>query len=162
VRSQGLVLSTDAVPAGPISKWEWYTYTGSAGTFYNFKLRCCHTKLTTLSNNFTTNYGGNTPILVYSKSSQYIAATPNVWFGFDFDTPFNYDGSSNLIIEVEWNTDSGGYAYCRANSVAGRFAYQYNGGSVYLGSYLHYQQITIGGSTGVAPTSLGRVKSLYH
>ena len=35
------------------------------------------------------------------------------------------------------------------------------GGSVYVSSYFHYQRITIG-ATGVAPTSLGRVKSLYH
>jgi hypothetical protein len=124
-------------------------------------LRCCPTGLTALTNNFTTNYGGNTPVQVYNRSSQYIAAAANTWFGFDFDTPFEYNGSSNLIMEVDWSTDSGGYVYCRANSVASRFAYSYNGGSVYVASYLHYQRITVN-ALGVAPTSLGRVKSLYH
>jgi hypothetical protein len=94
-------------------------------------------------------------------SSAYVPATAGVWFGFDFDTPFDYNGSSNLIMEVDWNTDSGGYCYCRSNSEASRFAYSYNGGSVYVSSYFHYQRVTIG-ATGVAPTSLGRVKSLYH
>ncbi|HUU57303.1 MAG TPA: hypothetical protein VMW93_08170 [bacterium] len=124
-------------------------------------MRCCHTGLTALTNNFTTNYGGNTAVQVYSKSSQYIAATPNAWFGFDFDTPFAYNGTGNLIMEVEWNTDSGGYAYCRANSVASRFVYSANGGMPYVQSYLHYQRITIG-AVGVAPTSLGRVRAMYR
>jgi hypothetical protein len=163
VRSQGLVLSTDAVPAGTISKWEWYVYTGSGGTFNNFKLRCCHTNLTALTNNFTSNYASNTPVEVYSRSAQYIAATPSSWFGFDFDTTFQYDGKNNLIMEVDWNTDSGGYAYCRASSVASRFVYSPNGGGPYLSSYLHYQRITVKPSgMVVAPTSLGRVKSLYQ
>jgi hypothetical protein len=163
VRSQGLVLPTDAVPAGTISKWEWYTYIGSSGTFNNFKLKCCHTNRTALTTNFTTNYGGNTPKLVYSKSAQYIAVAPSTWFGFTFDTEFEYNGKDSLIMEVEWNTDSGGYAYCRASSATARFAYSYNAYGPYVQNYLHYQRITIAPSNmGVAPTSLGRVKSLYR
>jgi hypothetical protein len=158
-----LVLSSDAVPPGTISKWEWYTYIGSAGTFYSFKLRCCHTNLTALTTNFTANYGGNTPALVYSRSSQYIAGTPNAWFGFAFDTPFAYDAKHNLIMEVDWVGDTGGYTYCRASSVAARFVYSYNSYGPYVQNYLHYQRVTVEPSgVGVRPTSLGRVKALYN
>lgn len=143
--------------------WEWYPYTGTSGTYYNFKLRCCHTGRTTLTTNFTTNYDGNTPVEVYNRSAQYIPVTPYVWFGFTFDTPFSYNGKDGLIMEVDWNTDSGGYAYCRASSVTARFAYSYNNYGPYVQNYLHYQRITVAPSgVGVAPTSLGRVKSLFH
>ncbi|MGD8718161.1 MAG: hypothetical protein PVH29_04985 [Candidatus Zixiibacteriota bacterium] len=114
-------------------------------------------------NDFNTNYGGNTPVTVYGPTSAYVHGTENTWFGFDFTTPFYYNGSDNLIMEVDWNTDTGGYAYIRADSVAGRFVYSSNGGSPHPGDYFHYQRITITtGGAAVAPTSLGRVRAMFN
>jgi hypothetical protein len=161
VRSQGLVPASDDLPTGPVMKWEWFGYVGSSGNYYNFYLRCCHTHLAALTNDFTGNYAGHTPAQVYYTASQYVAGTPDTWFGFDFDTPFEYDGTNNLIIEVEWNTDGGGYTYCYADATPSHFVYASNGGMPIVSDYFHCQRITIG-TTGVAPTSLGRVKSLYH
>lgn len=100
---------------------------------------------------------------MYGPKSQHITAAANTWFGFTFDTPFYYDGSKNLIMEVNWSGDSGGYAYCWASSVAGRFVYMYNGNGPYAASYFHRQRITLApGGMAVSPTSLGRVKALYE
>ncbi|UCH78096.1 MAG: hypothetical protein JSU81_10295 [Candidatus Coatesbacteria bacterium] len=87
----------------------------------------------------------------------------NTWFGFTFDKPFYYDGKNNLIMEVDWSTDSGGYAYCRASTATGRFVYRYNSSGPYLQNLLHFQRITITpGGMAVSPTSLGRVKVLFE
>ena len=162
MRSQDLVLSTDAVPAGTVVKWEWYASASvSAGTFNNFSLKLCHTNKTALTTDFTGNYGGNTPVQVYYKSSEYIAATPNTWFGFAFTTGFDYNGKDNLIVEVEWSGDSGGYDYNYWSAATARCMYKYNSYAARVYHYLHYMRITTG-ALGVAPTSLGRVKALYE
>jgi hypothetical protein len=161
VRSQGLVLASDGVPAGSITKWEWYAYTGASGYYINFYLRCCHTGLAALTDNFAANYDGNSPVQVYFADAQYVPATPDTWFSFIFTHPFNYNGSSNLIMEVAWTGRTGGHCDCYANTASSRFAYAANGGNVAVTNHFHYQRITIGG-VGVAPTSLGRVKSLYR
>lgn len=142
-------------------KWEWYASSSvSAGTFNNFSIKLCHTKNTALTTNFTGNYGGNTPVQVYSKSSEYIAATPNTWFGFSFGTAFDYNGKDNLIVEVEWSGDSGGYAYNYWSAATARCMYKYNSYAARVYNYLHYMRISTG-YLGVAPTSLGRVKALF-
>jgi hypothetical protein len=132
----------------------------SAGTFNNFSIKMCHTSLTALAKNFKGNYGGNTPVEVYKNSAQYVNASPYKWFGFPFAAAFNYNGKDNFIIEVQWNGDSGGYAYNHWSPATGRCVYSVNGGAAVLSNYLHYMRISIG-ALGVSPTSLGRVKALF-
>jgi len=105
---------------------------------------------------------------VYYRDPAYIAATAYQWFGFDFDTPFAYNGADNLLFEVWWEGDNDGYAYTYWTTKTGRYVYSYiKGTTPYNGypdkgevvDYLHYMRITVSPNA-VAPTSLGRVKAL--
>lgn len=165
MRNQDLVLSTDEIPAGTVTKWEWQCHlSGSenkAGTYYNFKLLVCHTSLSELTYDFQKNYDGNTPVEVYSRSQEKIYAERGAWFGWAFDTNFRYDGQHNLIIEVYWkDSDQQGQTSTYATAGTNRGYYNVNG-SISVVNYWHHMRITIEG-IGVAPTSLGRVKTLYR
>ncbi|UCH79397.1 MAG: hypothetical protein JSU81_05450 [Candidatus Coatesbacteria bacterium] len=121
----------------------------------------CHTSLTELTYNYQTNYGGNTPLEVYSRSQEKIYAERGAWFGWDFETTFDYNGTSNLIIEVYWkDSDQLGQTSTFATAGTARGYYDVNG-SISVVNYWHHMRITIEG-IGVAPTSLGRVKALYR
>lgn len=159
------MLQSDTLPAGTITKWEWRCHTSGteneAGTYHNFKLTLCHTNLSQLTTNFQANYGGNTPVVVYSRSQQRIYAERGAWFGWEFDGDFDYDGASNLIIEVYWkDSDQLGQTSTFATAGTARGLYDVNG-AISLVNYWHHMRITLEG-VGVAPTSLGRVKALYR
>lgn len=87
--------------------------------------------------------------------------TPYTWFGFAFGTNFEYDGTKNLIFEVEWNGDSGGKATTYWSPGTGRCIVGLNGAGANLYNYVHYMRITLEPSA-VSPTSVGRVKALYR
>jgi len=166
VRCQDLVLASELRPtkANPviiIRRWEWFaSATISAGYFNNFTIKLCLTDRTALTANFSDNYGRFTPQTVYSRSSQYLNPSPNVWFGFD-QTGFYYTEPYNLIVEVEWSGDTGGYAYTYRTAATARCVFNYNGGTPTVHNYVHYMRISIDFIPGVEPTSLGRVKTLY-
>ena len=166
VRCQDLVLASELYPtkSNPviiIRRWEWFaSSTISAGYFNNFTIKLCLTNRTALTANFNDNYGGSTPETVYTRSSQYLNPSPNDWFGFDL-TGFYYNLYYNLLVEVEWNGDTGGYAYTYRSAATARCVFNYNGGTPAVQNYVHYMRITIYFIPGVEPTSLGRVKALY-
>lgn len=60
----------------------------------------CPTSLSELTDNFNNNYDGNTPVCFYSVPVHTFNVKANEWTGFQFDTPFDYDGVSNLIFET--------------------------------------------------------------
>jgi hypothetical protein len=162
LRSQDLVLSTDALPGGTIKKWEWFaSATVTPGTFNNFKIKLCHTSRSALSRDFAANYDGNTPAEVYSRAVQAVGPTPYTWFGFAFDADFEYNGKKNLIYEVSWNGDSGGNAYTYWSPGTARCIVSQNGAAANLYNYIHYMRITLEPSA-VSPTSVGRVKALFR
>ena len=133
-------------------------------------MKCCHTSKTALTDTYANNYDGKTPVQVFYRESYRIAATPYQWFGIPFDAPFAYNGTDNLLFEVWWEGDNDGYAYTYWARSTGRYVYSYIKGSTpYNGypdkglvtDYLHNMRITISPNA-VAPTSLGRVKSLHR
>ncbi len=139
------------------------------GYIDDFRIKLCLTGRTTLTGNYQDNYDGHTPAEVYFNASQPMYPPANSFFGFDLDTPFTYDGNHNLIVEVTWQ---GGYAAIGTwwGPAAGRHCYSYilNGNPVggypdagMLTDNLHYMRVTVN-NIGVAPTSLGRIKSLYR
>ena len=166
VRCQDLVLASELQPtkSNPviiIRRWEWFASgTISAGSFNNFTIKLCLTDRTALTANFNDNYGRFTPRTVYSRSSQYLNPSPNDWFRFDL-TGFYYREPLNLIVEVEWSGDTGGYAYTYRSAAAARCVFNYNRGTPAVRNYIHYMRVTIDFIPGVEPTSLGRVKALY-
>lgn len=166
VRCQDLVMAKELSPweSAPviiIEKWEWYAApTVSPGYFNNFTLKLCLTNRNALTADFNANYAGRKPETVYSQPSQYVNAKPNEWFGFGFG-PFYYRQSENLIVEVEWRGDTGGYAYTYRSAGTARCVFNYNSGRPVVRDYVHYMRVTIHFIPGVEPTSLGRVRALY-
>jgi hypothetical protein len=166
VRCQDLVLSKelypwDNAPVVYITKWEWFASTTlSPGYFNNFTVKLCQTDRTALTANFEDNYRPFRPGTVYSQPSQYINPNPDDWFGFGV-SPFYLFGNYNLLVEVEWSGDTGGYAYTYRSTATARCVFNYNGGTPAVHNYVHYMRITIYFIPGVEPTSLGRVKALY-
>jgi hypothetical protein len=175
-RYQGLVLKTDAIPAGTITRWEWYAAPGTGSTRHsllsNFSVKMCHTSLNALTTPFATNYDNNTPVTVFSANPARVDPENNTWFGFDFDKPFVYNGGDNLLVETWWDggNDGGPNCWmkyvltssraCIASRVRGVPQNGYpNGGKVE--GYNMYMRITMGGAV-AGSSSLGRVKALYR
>jgi len=171
---QDLVMQTDALPAGRVTKWEWYGVGTSVtpGQYYQFRLRLCHTSRTALTQIYADNYAGNTPVRVFYRNPVNFNPKLNDWFGFTFDTPFDYDGQGNLIVEVWWvGAGNEATAYTDwGRDFLGRAVVSFvTNGNPECGypdagrvqDYVHYMRITMTG-VAVAPTSLGRVKALYR
>ncbi len=167
IRWQTIWLQSELKEAGPITKIEWQNWASSAGrggTFNTCKMYLCHTTLSAVTATFNTNYGGKTPVQVYSGTFVIPALPANTWFTIVAPTNFTYNNSDNVLMEVTWVGPSIGSTtpFKTSRSGTGR-VYAWNpsasSGSV-TASYGQYGRITIV-PTAVAPTSLGRVKSIF-
>ncbi|OVE76777.1 hypothetical protein BVX97_00585 [bacterium E08(2017)] len=88
------------------------------GTFNGVKIYFCHTSRSTLSNTFTDNYDGNTPTLMLDRSSFTMNWTASAWNAIALDNTFLFNGSDNLLIEIQW-TSSADSLLAGASSLAG-------------------------------------------
>jgi hypothetical protein len=171
MRWQVIWFQTEIGEAGPISKLEFQNYSGSSssgGVFNGCKFILCHTSLSTITSTYANNYDGKTPVTVFDGTFNKTETTPSAWYTL-FENPtttLNYNNSDNLLFEVSWTSSTGGsnYDMRKSSGGAGR-VYNYSTlnpttGTVTSG-YAHYARVTVG-YTGVAPTSLGRIKSLYN
>ena len=95
-------------------------YNQNSGTFYGAKIYFCHTTRTSLSTTFADNYSGNTPVRVLSRSSLVLNWTENQWNQIGFDTPFSYNGRDNLLIEICWDSASGGLITATTDPATGQ------------------------------------------
>ncbi len=59
------------------------------GLYHNGKITLCHTDLNTLGANFTSNYGGFTPIDTLTNAEILIPGLADSWVTLDFTTPFH-------------------------------------------------------------------------
>ena len=87
----------------------WHrTSVGSASaSFTNFKIYLGHGASDELGNTFEDNYIVGTKVLVYESSAVTLTANPEEWVTLDLDTPFDYNGTDNLIMEINWSGGSG-------------------------------------------------------
>lgn len=79
------------------------------GFYCDFEMLVCSTGVPALSTSFEANYGGNTPGTVLSLDTlaiDWTASTPG-WNGFDFDRPYVYQGTGNLLFEFRYMGSSG-------------------------------------------------------
>lgn len=173
LRQQQLILATDLMAAGTITRWEWRAATPAApGRFYRCRLLLCHVTRTALGATFAANYDGRTPTQVFYADPALVAMYPNTWFGVDLAPTFEYNGVDNLLLEVWWEGDDGAGGKAWATNVTGQerdvAARVVNG--VPDGGYpdtgrvtarLGYMRLTITGAA-VEATSLGRVKALFR
>jgi hypothetical protein len=152
------------VRGGYIQKIEWERSSTASGRFDNVRIYFCHSSRTALSTTFNSNYLG-TPVQVLNASSLTVTGTTGQWWNTGI-TPneFNYNNTNNLLMEIRWRGDSGVACACyRANGTQKRM--WANSDTATTGTVYNQMQrlrITIANATGVAPTSLGRVKSLFR
>jgi hypothetical protein len=164
MRFQCLWLQSAINYAGYINMIEFNYYSGTLpASFNSCRMLLCHTDKTTLEATFANNYTGNTPVEVFNGTQ---TLTGSGWI----DTPikpntFDYNNTKNLLLEVVWNGDNGSDVYCYRANGASRRCYAYSStassGTVYTGE-AQYIRLHIGTMTGVAPTSLGRVRALFR
>lgn len=163
MRFQCLWLQRDVDYAGFVDKVEFDAYYATQTHFYNCRILLCHTNRTALVSNFTTNYGGNTPVEVYSGTRSLAGGGP--WINANIRSRvFNYNNRDNLLMEIVWNGDSGRDVICYLGAATERRCYAYNHQST-TGRVTNDSQrirLTMGVYTGLEATSLGRVKTLFR
>jgi hypothetical protein len=81
------------------------------GIFLNARVYACHTTVTELDSVYEDNYAGKTPKAAMSRDTLYLRWQNGVWHGLGFDSPFDYDGTDNLILEFRWQGDNDSSVY---------------------------------------------------
>jgi hypothetical protein len=171
MRFQTIWRQTDIGEAGTITLVEHQAYPGYnhvGGSFTGCRILLCHTTVSTITSTFASNYGGQTPRLVFSGTKVVPRASGGTWWAvLSGSSLFAYNNTNNLLYEVSWtgNTGATGANYIthtRSGQTGRVFAPNAtaSSGSITAG-YGTLARITIGAS-GVAPTSLGRVKAMYE
>ncbi|OPX32122.1 MAG: hypothetical protein B1H09_01215 [Gemmatimonadaceae bacterium 4484_173] len=78
-------------------------YSSKTGSYYDFSILVGYTDLDELDPRFDQNWS-STPVEVYSEPQLELSGIAGgVWIMFDFEQPFQYDASSNLLYEFTWN-----------------------------------------------------------
>ena len=93
--------------AGPMTigelSWQRAGSSGSPqGFYYVFSIHMGLADADELSDTFEDNYVPGSRTLVYTASTQKMTAEPDQWMTILLDTPFQYDGTHNLIVEIQW------------------------------------------------------------
>jgi hypothetical protein len=171
VRWQCLWRGNEIVENGHVGKVEWLAYptTLYGGTFNGCKILLAHSSLATLTATYADNYKrDNTAVTVFE--GDYEAPTPagGEWATIIEPWPtIIYNNTDNLLMEVSWTSYTGGgrndYRCNSSSGYGGRvYAYSATATSGTLNTYYsQYARISFY-YLDVAPTSLGRIKSLYN
>ena len=156
--------------AGPITLVEFQRHassSGPGGTYQSGDVLLCHTGLSAITNTYATNYGGFTPVNIFSGVISIPSGAAGTWFTVVGGiSNFDYNNVNNLLIEVSWSSGTSGTNFMNytTSGQPGRLYAQSKSpttGSIGAGNG-HIARITIEPRPGVAPTSLGRVKALYN
>jgi len=163
LRFQCLWFQRDIAFAGYVNGVEFEKTTAASGRFNNVRAWLCHTNKTALEPTFADNYASNTPVAVLNMRSVTVAGTG--WFDLGIQPArFNYDNRDNLLLEIRWNGDDGVSVPCWRSSQRNSRCYASDHTASQGTVFNNGQRIrlTIGTMTGVAPTSLGRLRALYR
>ena len=87
--------------------WHRASAGGTSASFSNFKIYLGHGASDELGTAFEDNYIAGTKVLVFDSASVTLTANPEEWVTLDLDTPFDYNGTDNLIMEIQWEGGSG-------------------------------------------------------
>ncbi len=78
-------------------------YSQKTGEYNDFSIKLGYTDLDELHTRFETNWLSS-PVEIYSEANlQLEGVTGGEWIVFEFDEPFFYSSSSNLLYELSWN-----------------------------------------------------------
>ncbi len=169
-RWQTMWFQSEIGETGPVTKIEWqiWTQAGVGGKYQNCDILLCHTGFSALTSTFALNYGGKTPVNVFSGIYTLPETNALDWVTIVEPTNFTYNNTDNLLIEISWQTGTGVPNYFWTRTSGSNFPGRvYNTSSKTATSgtlqsgYHHYGRITIG-YVGVAATSLGRVRALFR
>ena len=134
------------------------------GLYHNGKVTLCHTDLNALTPIFADNYDGFTPVDTLTGAEIYIPGFADAWVTLDFTTPFNYNTSHNLIVELRWFQDNGidvpVWAWDPASGNRRVYASAMEATEGYADHYAYYMRFMIGGEA-VEPNSLGMMKASF-
>jgi hypothetical protein len=100
-----IALSEELAGAMTIEEISWQRggSAGSAsGTYNSFKLYMGLSSADVLTDTFAANYIPGTRTLVYETPSQVMSAGADEWMSIALDAPFWYNGTDNLVVELEW------------------------------------------------------------
>ncbi len=87
---------------GEISWQRAGSYGSETGYYYGFRLYMGVAADSELTSTFSDNYLYGTRTQVYSTAAQQMTALPDQWMTILLDTPYYYNGTDDLIIELEW------------------------------------------------------------
>lgn len=76
------------------------------GPYENLTILLGHTELESLTETFADNWSSSGVQVFFNPSYIISGVTPGSFFTFQLDTPFVYNGSDNLLIEVAWDGPS--------------------------------------------------------
>jgi len=91
----------------------------SSASYNNFEIYMGLCDADVLTSNFENNYISGTRTLVFSNPSLAVNATVGGWFTLNLDSPFEYNGTDNLLVEIVWESGT--------NSI---YVYKWNTGTV--------------------------------
>jgi hypothetical protein len=126
-------------------------FSPGVNSYLNFYLKMGATTRTSVTNTYSLHYDVAGPVTVFSRPGWFtVTGTMMNWMDFPLDTPFNFDGTSNLVIEYGWN-DISGY----------HFGSNY-GGTWTHGSYYRLQGNILSGHFGENGYSTMAWSALYY
>ncbi|NIT37071.1 MAG: hypothetical protein GTN49_11335 [candidate division Zixibacteria bacterium] len=170
MRFQCMWLQSEIGEKGRVVKIEFSfkQYVGTPpSTFTGCKIRLCHTTVNKIAANFKSNYGGKSPVEVFSGKFVVPAGLKeNDWVMVVAPKAFTFNNTNNLLMEVVWTGASGAAEdrfWIADADQPGRvraFSATAVTGTV-LANQGQVARITIG-SPAVEPNSLGRVRALFR
>ena len=119
VRTQSILLASEIGQPGVIQKLRLYCTQRPGQDLQTFCIRMQHTTMDAFPSTSFVN-GGWTTVLQTTNVDVDAWTVPG-WVEFDFDTPFDYDGTGNLLIDycVETSTQYVNNGYCQTTSTSG-------------------------------------------
>jgi hypothetical protein len=88
-------------------KWKRSPFGDDHGSFNDLRIYMGYTTLDALGTTFASNYVAGSRTLVFSGDPYTITGWgSDTWYTTNLDTDFFYNGSNNLLIEMEWSTGS--------------------------------------------------------
>ncbi|MEA3208287.1 MAG: large repetitive protein [Chthoniobacter sp.] len=141
-RTQTIYLASELGGAARLAALALYVGSTTTQVFNTWTIRLKHTTQSTT----TSSWDGSGWTVVHQSS---VTPSATGWLTFNFTTPFNYNGTSNLLVDFSYNNAtatglSSSVAYCQAAAVSGRTLYGYSNSN---------DPLTWSGTSGALPFS---------
>jgi hypothetical protein len=131
----------------------------TSATLDDFRIYMGYCSSDVLGTVFDDNYLPGTRTLVFQDDPFVLTGTPEEWMEVVLDTPFHWDGSSNLLIDLEWSDGSGTVYVYNWNAGSGRcLSADYGSTSGIVQDIVSHLQIT-GDETAVEQRTFGGIKA---